>query len=130
MRRSNSRMAKMWKSIKTSISLSMTGTALAIPQHSKILLVGTSGMLPKRFFARNYNMILVPTMGLCRASILFPLMSKVWSWKVKESELLQKNVSLPSTIPLMVPPWGKLPQEDVYAFHATIVLRYCHNPQI
>jgi hypothetical protein len=39
-------------------------------------------------------------------------MFSVWSWKVKESKLLQKNVSLPLTIPLMVF-WGKLPQEDV-----------------
>ena len=57
-RSSNSRMAKIWKSMWTSfLSISM-GTALAIPQHSKIspegllksLLVETSGMLPKRFF--------------------------------------------------------------------------------
>ena len=55
--------------------------ALAIPQHSKnstkgllkSLLVGTSGMLPKRFFARNSNMILVLTVGLCRASRFVPL---------------------------------------------------------
>ena len=39
----------------------------------KTLLVGTSGMLPKRFFARNSDMILVPTVGLCRASMLVPL---------------------------------------------------------
>jgi hypothetical protein len=39
-------------------------------------------------------------------------MNKAWLWKVKESELLQKNVSLSLTIPLMVPPWGKLPRED------------------
>ena len=81
MRRSNSRMAKMWKSMKTSILLIMTGMALAIPQHSKnspegllkSLLVGTCGMLPKRFFAKNPNMILVPTVGLCRASMFVPL---------------------------------------------------------
>jgi hypothetical protein len=56
-------------------------TALAIPQHSKnspkgllkSLLVETSGMLPKRCFTRNYDMILVPTMGLCRASKFVPL---------------------------------------------------------
>ena len=69
MRRSNSRMAKMWKSIKTSISLSMTGTALAIPQHSKIspegllkiLSVGTS--IKSEFLVKNLlgNMPLVPT---------------------------------------------------------------------
>jgi hypothetical protein len=57
------------------------GTALAIPQHSKIshegllksLLIGTSGMLPKRFFIRNSDMMLVPTMGLYRASTIVPL---------------------------------------------------------
>ena len=62
------------------LSISM-GTALAIPQHSKIspkgllnsLLVGASGMLFKRFFARNSGMILVPTVGLCRAFMFVPL---------------------------------------------------------
>ena len=59
----------------------MIGTALAIPQHSKIspdgllkiLFVGTSGMLPRRIFARNSDMILVLTVGLCRASMFVPL---------------------------------------------------------
>jgi hypothetical protein len=59
----------------------MIGTALAIPQHSKIshegllksLFVGTSGMLPKRLFARNSDIILVLIMGLCRASMFVPL---------------------------------------------------------
>ena len=81
MRRSNSRMAKMWKSIKTSILLSMTGTALAIPQHSKnspkgllkSLLVETSGMLPERVSAKNSDMIFVLTVGMCRASMTVPL---------------------------------------------------------
>jgi len=58
----------------------MIGMALAIPQHSKIspdellksLFVGTSGMLPKRFFARNSDMILVLIVGLCRASMFVP----------------------------------------------------------
>ena len=67
MSRSNSRMTKMWKSMRTSILSIMTGTALTIPQHSKnspkgllkSLLVGTSGMLPKRSVARNSDMILV-----------------------------------------------------------------------
>jgi len=51
--------------------------ALGIPLHSKMspeglsksLLVETSGMLPKRFFTRNSEMILVLTIGLCRASM-------------------------------------------------------------
>jgi hypothetical protein len=30
-------------------------------------------MLPKRFFARNSDIMLVPTMGLCRASKFVPL---------------------------------------------------------
>jgi len=30
-------------------------------------------MLPKKFFARNSDMILVPIMGLCRASMFVPL---------------------------------------------------------
>ena len=67
--------------MKTLILSIMTGTALAIPQHSKnspkgllkSLLVGTSGMLPKRVFARNFDMILVSTVGLCRASMFVPL---------------------------------------------------------
>jgi hypothetical protein len=74
----------------------MTGTALVIPQHSKnspngllkSLLVGTSGMLPKRFFTRNSDMILVPTVGLLGLLFLFPLTNKAWPWKVKESKLL------------------------------------------
>ena len=33
----------------------------------------TSGMLPKRFFTRNSDMILVPTVGLYRASMFVPL---------------------------------------------------------
>ena len=59
----------------------MIGTALLIPQHSKnspkgllkSLLVETSGILPKRAFARNSNMMLVSIVGLCRASITLPL---------------------------------------------------------
>ena len=55
--------------------------AQAIPQHLKMsperllksLLVRTSSILPKRFFARNSNMILVLTVGLCRASTTVPL---------------------------------------------------------
>ena len=39
----------------------------------KSLLVGTSGMLPKRFFARNSDIMLVPTVGLCWASMFVPL---------------------------------------------------------
>jgi hypothetical protein len=39
----------------------------------KSLLARTSDMLPKRFFPRNSNMILVLTMGLCKASMLVPL---------------------------------------------------------
>ena len=111
------------------------GMTLAIPQHSKkspdgllkSLLVGTSGMLPKRFFARNSHMILVPTMGLCRASMFVPLNEQDMDVKGNESKLLQKNVSLPITIPLMVPLWWKLP---LCALCATITLRYCHNPRI
>ena len=39
----------------------------------KNLLVETSGMLPKRFFARNSDMLLVLTEGLCRASMFASL---------------------------------------------------------
>ena len=81
MRSSKSRMAKMWKSIKTSISSILIGTALAIPYHSKkspdgllkSLLVASSGLVPKIFFARNFDMMLVPIVGLCRASMVIPL---------------------------------------------------------
>ena len=67
--------------MKTLILSIMTSTALAIPQHSKMspdgllksLLVRASGMLPKRFFTRNSDMILVSTVGLCRDSITVPL---------------------------------------------------------
>jgi hypothetical protein len=54
-------------------------------------------------------------------------MNKAWSWKVKESELLWKNVLLPLTIPYIVISWGKL---LLYAFCVVSVLRYCHNPWI
>ena len=81
MRSSNSRMVKKWKSMKTLISSIMIGMALAIPQHSKMspdgllksLLVRASGVLPKRFFTRNSDMILVSTVGLCRASMIVHL---------------------------------------------------------
>ena len=71
----------MWKSMKTLVLFNMIGTALAIPQHSKMspegllksLLVETSGIVPKRVSTRNSDMILVSTMGLCRASIAIPL---------------------------------------------------------
>ena len=53
------------------------------PTHSKMSPVGllkslsveTSGMLPMRFFARNSDMILVSTVGLCRAS-MFALLNE------------------------------------------------------
>jgi len=56
------------------------GTALAIPQHYKLipegllksLLVETSGILDKRVSARNSDMILVLAVGLCRASTTVP----------------------------------------------------------
>ena len=88
----------------------MTGTALVIPQHSKnshkgllkSLLVETSSMLPKRFFTRNSDMILVLTMGLYRASMLVPLNEQGMVVEGEKSELLWKNVLLPTTIPLMV----------------------------
>jgi hypothetical protein len=44
--------------------------------------------------------------GCARLLHLFPLTSKAWPWKVKESELLRKSVSLSSNIPLMFSPWG------------------------
>ena len=39
----------------------------------KSLLVDTSGILPKRASARNSYMILVSTVGLCKASMFVPL---------------------------------------------------------
>ena len=39
----------------------------------KSLLVETSGMLPKRFLARNSDMMLVLIVGLYRASMIVPL---------------------------------------------------------
>ena len=67
--------------MKTLILSIMTSTALAIPQHSKMspdgllksLLLKTSGILPKRDSAVNFDMILVSIVGLCRASIIVPL---------------------------------------------------------
>ena len=81
MRRSKLRMAKMWRSKCTLVSSILIGMALAIPQHSKMspegllksLLVGTGGILAKRFFARNSNIMLVPTVGLYKASTIVPL---------------------------------------------------------
>ena len=81
MRSSKSRMARIWKSKRTSVFSILIGTALAIPRHSKMcpngllksLLVETSGILPKRVFAVNSDMILVSTVGLCRVSMTVPL---------------------------------------------------------
>ena len=81
MSRSKSRMAKIWKSRRTSVLSILIGIALAILEHSKMslegllksLLVETSSMLPKRVSTRNSNMILVLAVGLCRASITVPL---------------------------------------------------------
>jgi hypothetical protein len=42
----------------------------------KSLLVETSGMLPKRFFARNSDMIFISTMGLYMTSMIAPLTNK------------------------------------------------------
>ena len=39
----------------------------------KSLLVEISGILPRKFFARNFDMMLVPTMGLYWASTTVPL---------------------------------------------------------
>ena len=67
--------------METLILSILMGTSLAIPQHSKMspegllksLLVETSGILPRRVSARNIDMILVSTVGLCRASTTVPL---------------------------------------------------------
>ena len=71
----------MWKFRCTLASIISIGTSLAISQQSKnspkllfkSLLVDTSGKFPKRFFARNFDMILVPTVGLCRVSMFVSL---------------------------------------------------------
>jgi hypothetical protein len=71
--------------MKTLILSIITGTPLAIPQHLKnspkgllkSLLVETRGILPKRASARNSDMILVSTVGLCRASTMVPLNEQV-----------------------------------------------------
>ena len=71
----------MWKSRCASVSLILIGTFLTIPQHSKMspkgllksLLVGISDMLPKRFFARNSDIMLFPTVGFYRDSTTIPL---------------------------------------------------------
>ena len=71
----------MWKSKGTSVLFIWIGTTLVIRQHSKMspegllksLLVETSGILPKRDSAVNFDMILVSIVGLCRASIIVPL---------------------------------------------------------
>jgi hypothetical protein len=49
----------------------------------KSMLVGTSGILLKRFLARNSDMILVLTMGCAELLQQFPLTNKAWPWKVK-----------------------------------------------
>ena len=71
----------MLKSKSTSVSLISIGMALIIPLHLKMspdgllkmFLVGTSGMLPKRCFARNSDMMLVLIVGLYRAFMIVPL---------------------------------------------------------
>jgi hypothetical protein len=72
--------------------------ALAIPQHSKIslegllksLLVETSGVLPKRVFIRNSDMILASTMGLCRASTVVLLNEQGMVMKSKRIQIALK----------------------------------------
>jgi hypothetical protein len=67
--------------MKTLILSSMIGTALAIPQHLKVspdrllksLLVETNSIVPNMASARNSNMMLISTVGLCRASTTIPL---------------------------------------------------------
>ena len=126
----------MWKSMKTSILSIMTGMALAIPQHSKIssegllktLLVETSGILPRRISTKNLDMILVSTVGLCRASITVPLNEQ---GMVVEDERIQiaseeRFTSINHSFDGFT--LGKLPREDVYGFRALRVSRYCHNP--
>ena len=133
--KSNSRMAKTWKSIKISILPMMIGTARAIPQHSKMspdrllksLLVETSSMLPKSVFSRNSDMILVSTVGLCRASITVPLNEQ---GMVVEGEIIQiasKECFTSINHSFDGSTLGKL---LLCAFHAVNVSRYCHNPQI
>jgi hypothetical protein len=61
----------MWISKRTSVFSMMIGMAVAIPRHSKISLEGlvkslsvmARGMLPKRVFARNSDMMLASTVG-------------------------------------------------------------------
>ena len=121
MRSSNSRMAKIWRSMKTSILSILMGTALAIPQHSKMspmgllksLLVGTSGMSLKRLFASISDMILIPIVRLCRASMFVPLNEQgmvVEGERIRiasEERFTSNNHSFDGSI------LGKLPQKDV-----------------
>ena len=73
-------------------------------------------------------MILVPTMGLCRAPMFVPLNEQ---GMVMEDERIQ--IALEECFTSINHSFdrftlGKLPREDVYSFCALSVSRYCHNP--
>ena len=109
--------------------------ALAIPQHSKMspegllksLLVRTSGMLPKRFFAKNSDMMLVPTVGLCRASTTVPLNEQ---GMVVEGERIQiaseeRFTSISHFFDGLA--LGEVFSEGSVSFLCQSILRYGHN---
>jgi hypothetical protein len=113
----------------------MIGTALAILQHSKIspegllksLLVETSGILPKRVYARNLDMILVSTVGLHRASVFVPLNEQ---GMVVEGERIQiaSEECFTSINHSFDGSTFREAMEDVYAFCAKRASTHCHNP--
>ncbi len=91
MRRSKSRVGKMWKSRYTSILPIWIGTALAIPRLKykpvvESLPIGARGMPLKRVSAENLKMILARTVGLWRA---FPMVPPLGQVMVVEGEIIQ-----------------------------------------
>ena len=106
---------------------------MTIPLYSKMspegllksLLVGISDMLPKRFYARNSDMLLVPIVGLCRASMFVPLNKQ---GMVVEGERIQIALEEHFTSINHSFDVSSLGKVLLCAFHAVIYSRYCHNP--
>ena len=108
------------KSRWTSVSSISIGMSLTIPLHSKMspegllksLLVRISVMLSKRFFAKNSNMMLVLTVGLCRASMFVPLNEQCMVMEGERIRIVSEECFTSISHSFDGSALGKLPHED------------------
>ena len=89
--------------------------------------MGLVACYPRGFFARNSDMILVPTMGLCRASMFVPFNEQ---GMVVEAERIRIALEEHFTSNNHSFDGSTLGELQLCSFHAMITSRYCHNPQI